>query len=35
MDELEARLMTEFPGTEIIIHPEPTGQFDPKTEMTA
>jgi ferrous-iron efflux pump FieF len=25
MDEVEMRLMTEFPGTEIIIHPEPDG----------
>ena len=35
MDELEARLMAEFPDTEILIHPEPTGQFDPATEMPA
>jgi ferrous-iron efflux pump FieF len=26
MDELEAKLMAEFPGTEIIIHPEPQEQ---------
>ncbi len=26
MDELEAKLMAEFPGTEIIIHPEPDDQ---------
>ncbi len=26
MDELEARLMADFPGTEIIIHPEPQDQ---------
>jgi ferrous-iron efflux pump FieF len=26
MDELEAKLMAEFPGTEIIIHPEPQDQ---------
>lgn len=25
MDELEAKLMAEFPGTEVIIHPEPRG----------
>ncbi len=25
MDELEAKLMTEFPATEVIIHPEPRG----------
>jgi ferrous-iron efflux pump FieF len=25
MDELEAKLMAEFPGTEVIIHPEPEG----------
>ncbi len=27
MDELEARLMAEFPGTEVIIHPEPRGHL--------
>jgi ferrous-iron efflux pump FieF len=25
MDELEAKLMAEFPGTEVMIHPEPKG----------
>jgi len=25
MDEIEARLMTEFPGVEILIHPDPEG----------
>ena len=25
MDELEAKLMAEFPGTEVMIHPEPEG----------
>lgn len=25
MDEVEAKLMAEFPGTEVIIHPEPEG----------
>jgi ferrous-iron efflux pump FieF len=25
MDELEAKLMAEFPGTEVMIHPEPRG----------
>jgi ferrous-iron efflux pump FieF len=25
MDQLEAKLMAEFPGTEVIIHPEPEG----------
>jgi ferrous-iron efflux pump FieF len=28
MDEIEARLMAEFPDTEIIIHPEPEGLMD-------
>ena len=28
MDELEARLMVEFPGAEIIIHPEPDDQIE-------
>lgn len=28
MDEVEARLRAEFPGTEIIIHPEPEGLMD-------
>lgn len=30
MDEVEARLMTEFPGTEILIHPDPEGHSDPE-----
>lgn len=28
MDEVEAQLMTEFPGTEILIHPDPEGHAD-------
>ncbi|MBB4857750.1 ferrous-iron efflux pump FieF [Novosphingobium chloroacetimidivorans] len=28
MDDMEARLRAEFPDTEIIIHPEPTGHVD-------
>jgi ferrous-iron efflux pump FieF len=28
MDEVEARLMAQFPGTEVIIHPEPEGHTD-------
>jgi ferrous-iron efflux pump FieF len=28
MDEIEARLMAEFPDTEVIIHPEPEGLMD-------
>jgi ferrous-iron efflux pump FieF len=28
MDEVEARLAREFPGVEIIIHPDPEGQVD-------
>lgn len=30
MDEVEARLMIEFPGTEILIHPDPEGHSDPE-----
>ena len=25
MDEVEAKLMAEFPGTEVLIHPDPEG----------
>ena len=28
MEDLEARLTREFPGIEILIHPDPEGQFD-------
>ncbi len=28
MDELESQLMTEFPGTEVMIHPEPVGHTE-------
>jgi ferrous-iron efflux pump FieF len=28
MDEVEARLMAQFPGTEVLIHPEPEGHTD-------
>lgn len=28
MDEIEARLLDEFPGTEILIHPDPEGLVD-------
>lgn len=28
MDEIEARLMEEFPGTEVLIHPDPEGHRD-------
>jgi ferrous-iron efflux pump FieF len=28
MDEIEARLMAEFPGTEVLIHPDPEGHTD-------
>jgi ferrous-iron efflux pump FieF len=28
MDELEAKLMAEFPGTEVLIHPDPEGHVD-------
>lgn len=28
MDEVEAKLMSEFPGTEVLIHPDPEGHAD-------
>jgi ferrous-iron efflux pump FieF len=28
MDEVEAKLMREFPGTEVLIHPDPEGHED-------
>jgi ferrous-iron efflux pump FieF len=28
MDEVEAKLMAEFPGTEVLIHPDPEGHSD-------
>ncbi len=28
MDEIEAALMREFPGTEVLIHPDPEGHTD-------
>lgn len=31
MDEVEARLMREFPDTEVLIHPDPEGHLDPPT----
>lgn len=35
MDEIEARLRGEFPGTEILIHPDPEGHSDPERGATA
>jgi ferrous-iron efflux pump FieF len=29
MDEIEAKLLVEFPGVEILIHPDPEGHVDP------
>lgn len=29
MDEIEAKLLAEFPGIEILIHPDPEGHVDP------
>ncbi len=29
MDEIEAKLLAEFPGVEILIHPDPEGHIDP------
>ena len=33
MDEVEGKLMYEFPGTEILIHPDPEGQYDRQGEQ--
>ena len=35
MDEVEARLMHEFPGTEVLIHPDPEGHEDNVDPATA
>jgi len=35
MDEVEARLMVDFPGTEILIHPDPEGHSDPERGIPA
>ena len=35
MEDLEARLTREFPGIEILIHPDPEGQFDGESESPA
>ncbi len=35
MDEVEAQLKVEFPGTEILIHPDPEGHSDPARGQTA
>jgi len=29
MDSIEAKLQSEFPGVEILIHPDPEGRIDP------
>lgn len=34
MDEVEERLLVEFPGVEILIHPDPEGHIEPHAEMT-
>lgn len=31
MDEIEAKLAKQFPGVEILIHPDPEGHIDPET----
>ncbi len=31
MDEVEAKLMAEFPGTDVLIHPDPEGHADEET----
>ncbi|MGH6785627.1 MAG: cation diffusion facilitator family transporter [Novosphingobium sp.] len=35
MDAVEARLMREFPGVEVLIHPDPEGHFDGASESAA
>jgi ferrous-iron efflux pump FieF len=30
MDEIEAKLELEFPGVEVLIHPDPEGHVDPE-----
>lgn len=35
MDEVEAQLKIEFPGTEILIHPDPEGHSDPERGQSA
>jgi ferrous-iron efflux pump FieF len=35
MDELEASLMAQFPGTEVIIHPEPEGHTEGHSDIVA
>ena len=35
MDGIEARLMREFPGIEVLIHPDPEGHFDNASESAA
>ncbi|AUW57761.1 divalent metal cation transporter FieF [Sphingobium sp. SCG-1] len=35
MDEVEARLEKEFPGVEILIHPDPEGHVDPDVKSVA
>ena len=35
MDEVEAVVKTEFPGTEVIIHPDPRGLAEPGQELRA
>jgi ferrous-iron efflux pump FieF len=32
MDEIEAKLAKQFPGVEILIHPDPEGHIDPETK---
>ncbi len=35
MDEIEAKLSREFPGVEILIHPDPDGHVDPGERATS
>src|SRR3546814_7819202 len=35
MDEIEERLMSEFPGTEVLIHPDPEGHRERQTTAAA
>ncbi len=33
MDDIERRIVTEFPGTEVLIHPDPRGLVEPGQDM--
>jgi ferrous-iron efflux pump FieF len=35
MDEVEAKLRAQFPGVEILIHPDPVGHIDRNDPLAA